>query len=169
MPARGTRLSIWEAVDDEGPSGRTLPGRGRLRAWRGRQTGAETDRRQWYTRTFSGTSSASPIVAGAVASIQGIRKAYGLSILNPRQMRDLLRTTGTPQAMDVRQIGPMPNLRAAIATFGILRGHLDLFVTGTDGRVMTTWWDAGSDAWAAWDTVAGGVFQQGTPVAAMAR
>ncbi len=36
-----------------------------------------TDKRQSYTRSFGGTSSASPIVAGAVCSIQGILIAQG--------------------------------------------------------------------------------------------
>lgn len=71
------------------------------------------DKRQWYATGFSGTSSASPIVTGAVMSIQGVRRARQLSYLDSREMRKLLRQTGTPQN-GTKQIGPLPNLRAAI-------------------------------------------------------
>lgn len=70
-----------------------------------------------YTKTFSGTSSASPIVASAVVALSGIAKQRGIT-LTPRQMRDLLKTTGTPQAGTGGNIGPLPNLRAAIAQLG---------------------------------------------------
>lgn len=77
-----------------------------------------TDPDQWYTRSFSGTSSASPIVVGAAALIQGIRRAGNLDPLLPVAMRSLLATTGTPQAAGTTpNIGPLPNLRAAIASF----------------------------------------------------
>ena len=68
---------------------------------------------QWYASGFSGTSSASPIVAGSALCLQGIRKAAGMPLLNSRQMRSLLRTTGTAQTLPARQIGPLPNLQAA--------------------------------------------------------
>ncbi|QWP75772.1 S8 family serine peptidase [Lysobacter sp. K5869] len=71
----------------------------------------------YYTKVFSGTSSASPIVASAVVALSGIAKQRGIS-LTPRQMRDLLRTTGTAQAGSGGNIGPLPNLRAAIAQLG---------------------------------------------------
>jgi hypothetical protein len=73
-----------------------------------------TDQRQWYTRVFGGTSSASPIVVGAATSVQGVRLARRQPPLSPRMMRHLLRNTGTAQAADARQIGPQPNLRQAI-------------------------------------------------------
>jgi serine protease len=75
------------------------------------------DQRQWYTMGFSGTSSASPIVVGAAATIQGIRLARGLAPLDPIAMRNLLRSTGTPQASSSRQIGTLPDLRRAIDSF----------------------------------------------------
>lgn len=76
------------------------------------------DVNQFYTQTFAGTSSASPIVAGAVLSLQGILRDSGHGVLTPEQMRDLLARTGTPQDTPVtRRIGPMPNLRAALAEF----------------------------------------------------
>jgi uncharacterized repeat protein (TIGR01451 family) len=75
--------------------------------------GDPDDQDQWYTSFFGGTSGASPIVVGAVASINGMRKAAGLPVLTPLQMRDLLRNTGTPQARDHKPIGPLPNLKPA--------------------------------------------------------
>ena len=76
------------------------------------------DDRQWYTTTFGGTSSASPIVTGAAAVVQGFRKSNFLSPLTPLQMRDLLRGTGTAQATSTKGIGPLPNLRSVIAAHG---------------------------------------------------
>lgn len=74
-----------------------------------------TNRDFWYTATFSGTSSASPIVAGAVANLQGIAKKRGL-LLTPTQIRTTLVQTGSPQLGNTTQhIGPRPNLRQAIA------------------------------------------------------
>lgn len=66
-----------------------------------------------YTRVFSGTSSASPIVASAVVAVSGVARARGIT-LSPRQMRDLLVATGTPQVGTDGHIGPLPDLRAAI-------------------------------------------------------
>ncbi|HEU4432053.1 MAG TPA: RICIN domain-containing protein, partial [Pyrinomonadaceae bacterium] len=83
---------------------------------------------RFYTNNFGGTSSAAPIVAGAVASVQGARRAAGRDPLNSSDMRMLLDQTGTPQtvpgtpedaALRVQAIGRQPNLRAAFDfTFG---------------------------------------------------
>lgn len=69
----------------------------------------------FYTSTFNGTSSASPIVAGAVANLQGIAlDQFGVP-LTPFQVRQLLVETGSLQQGDItKHIGPRPNLRAAI-------------------------------------------------------
>jgi hypothetical protein len=70
-----------------------------------------------YTDTFSGTSSASPIVAGAALVVQGRHFATTGTRLSPTQMRTLLSTTGTPQGPNVAgAIGVMPDLRAIIET-----------------------------------------------------
>lgn len=67
-----------------------------------------------YTGEFSGTSSASPIVAGAAVIVQGLAKTRG-TLLTPLQIRDLLRSTGTPQMGDTsQQIGPRPDLERAL-------------------------------------------------------
>ncbi|AUX25342.1 uncharacterized protein SOCEGT47_058860 [Sorangium cellulosum] len=69
--------------------------------------------RDRYTATFSGTSSASAIVSGAVAVLQGVaRQASGP--LTPQQVRDLLVNTGKPQQGQLsRKIGPLPDLATA--------------------------------------------------------
>ncbi|HOX24805.1 MAG TPA: carboxypeptidase regulatory-like domain-containing protein [Candidatus Krumholzibacteria bacterium] len=73
------------------------------------QGGAETE---WYTAQFSGTSSASPIVTGSVASLQGmIEAANGFSV-DASLARTILRQTGTP-TNGPQLIGPRPNLVAA--------------------------------------------------------
>jgi Subtilase family len=56
-----------------------------------------TNRDEWYTDQFSGTSSASPIVVGALASVQGVLRAQGRIPLSPARAIDLLRATGSPQ------------------------------------------------------------------------
>lgn len=75
---------------------------------------------KWYTHRFSGTSSASPIVTGAVACLQGIVRYGGYPPFTPSEVRQLLIATGTPQADDParpmsQHIGPLPNLEDAIA------------------------------------------------------
>jgi hypothetical protein len=69
-----------------------------------------------YDRSFGGTSSASPIVAGAVVLLQGIHKDRHGEPMTPADVRRLLVQTGVRQpSMDAdRHIGPLPNLRAAV-------------------------------------------------------
>ena len=69
---------------------------------------------QFYTATFGGTSSASPIVTGAAASLQGVAIASGRGLLAPREVRQILAETGTPQAASSMNIGRLPDLRQAI-------------------------------------------------------
>jgi hypothetical protein len=78
---------------------------------------------EYYTNTFSGTSSASPIIAGAAALVQRLRGASGADPLRPRAMRALLSdpATGTRQGPGVAGfIGVMPDLGK------VLRGRLQL-------------------------------------------
>jgi len=76
------------------------------------QTCAGADRH--YTDRFSGTSSASPIVAGAAVLLEGIARQRG-RVLGPAELVELLRRTGTPQAGDLaKPIGPRPDLARAI-------------------------------------------------------
>ncbi len=74
----------------------------------------------WYTDRFNGTSSASPVVVGALGCVQGILRARGIAPLTPQAARDLLRSTGTPQQAApgrpvVQRIGNRPDVRAMIA------------------------------------------------------
>jgi len=79
---------------------------------------------QTYTRSFNGTSSASPIVAGAALLLQGVYEGATGNRLSPGQMRVLLSNpvTGTAQGPNrAGAIGVMPNLRAIIQnTLGLV-------------------------------------------------
>ena len=73
----------------------------------------------WYTLRFSGTSSASPIVTGCVACVQGRAKAKNGNPLSPGKVRQILMKTGTPQVAGpgvplTQRIGPLPNLPEAM-------------------------------------------------------
>lgn len=73
----------------------------------------------WYTDSFNGTSSASPVVVGALGCVQGNRRARSLAPLTPAQARQQLRTTGSPQQdapgrPATQRIGNRPNLRQLI-------------------------------------------------------
>ena len=61
------------------------------------QGGSAIHLNEWYTDRFSGTSSASPIVVGAIAAVQGTLRAKGRIPLSPIRARDLLRSTGSLQ------------------------------------------------------------------------
>ncbi|SEU34020.1 S8 family serine peptidase [Stigmatella erecta] len=82
------------------------------------------DENQWYTSSFSGTSSASPVVVGAVASIQGAVLARSRPALSPQTMRQLLGQTGTSQNADSRRIGPLPDLRRALSVILDMDGSI---------------------------------------------
>jgi len=74
------------------------------------------DPQYFYTSSFKGTSSASPMVAASAAIIQGIAIQRNGAPLSPRQVRDLLVQTGSPQQGNTAEhIGPRPDLRQAIA------------------------------------------------------
>lgn len=80
--------------------------------------GAQLDEDFWFTDVFSGTSSASPIVTGVVAVMQGIAKRNGTQ-LTPRQARSLLRAHGSPQQdapgrPATQRIGLRPDLRKLV-------------------------------------------------------
>ncbi|REE99718.1 alpha-tubulin suppressor-like RCC1 family protein [Thermomonospora umbrina] len=107
-------------------------------------TPSETDPNKMYTGTFNGTSSATPIVAGAVAALQGAAKQSG-HVLPVETVRTILQRTGTPQpAGDTHHIGPLPNLRAAIAFLhgGVAAGTVHTLGVKNDGTV----WAAGRNS-----------------------
>ena len=72
-----------------------------------------SDDNHTYTASFSGTSSASALVAGAAAMIQSWYKGNTNRVLTPIQMRDLLIRTGTFPLLNDK-IGPLPNVNNAI-------------------------------------------------------
>ncbi len=81
----------------------------------------------WYTHTFAGTSSASPIVVGSLACVQGALKAAGRPPLNSARARELLRSTGTPQSRrtgqdrdDPERIGSRPDLKQLLSAVGLV-------------------------------------------------
>jgi len=87
------------------------------------QGGPDPDK--WYTDQFSGTSSASPIVVGALGCAQGCLRAANLPLLTPETARRLLRETGSPQQdfpgqqgvpprPRTQRIGNLPDLRAIL-------------------------------------------------------
>lgn len=82
------------------------------------------DINQAYT-LFSGTSSATPMVASAVLLVQDFVVSHGLEPLDAWEMRDLLAATGIPQGGD-DIIGPLPNVAAALQA---LDGDGDDFIT----------------------------------------
>jgi Subtilase family/N-acetylmuramoyl-L-alanine amidase len=79
-----------------------------------------SDHNYLYTDVFAGTSSASPIITGTVACLQGMLRATGRPLLSPKAARRLLRSTGSPQqpapGRPVSQrIGTRPDLKALCA------------------------------------------------------
>ncbi|RKZ19024.1 hypothetical protein DRQ50_02935 [bacterium] len=104
---------------------------------------------RWYTSTFNGTSSASPIVAGAAACLQGWYLAnVSTTPLTPTVMRSTLITTGTAQiSPPFGNIGPRPDLAAAIASIPVAP---PLWTDVTAGPLGNTGLNRGV-AWADYD------------------
>jgi hypothetical protein len=92
---------------------------------------------EWYTGVFSGTSSASPIVVGAVVALAGMVEAAHGYPLDAGLARQILVQTGTPQE-GTKHIGPRPDLTAAwsLAQGGI--GELTGIITdGPSGQPIS--------------------------------
>ncbi|MCI4253138.1 S8 family serine peptidase [Bacillus sp. CCB-MMP212] len=74
-----------------------------------------------YTSTFGGTSSASPIIAGAATSIQGIAKEHRGSPYTPAELRNILSNpnTGTKSQDPWNdRIGVLPDLKFILDNLG---------------------------------------------------
>jgi hypothetical protein len=67
-----------------------------------------------YTAGFGGTSGASPMVTGSALCLQGIADANLGARLDPIALRALLHDTGVPHLDPTREIGPRPDLGAAV-------------------------------------------------------
>ncbi|KAF2685859.1 subtilisin-like protein [Lentithecium fluviatile CBS 122367] len=78
------------------------------------------DPSRYYTDDWGGTSSATAIIAGLVASLQGILQARGVRPLTSKEARRLLRSVGSHQqdapglAASGRRIGKRPSMRKLI-------------------------------------------------------
>ena len=99
----------------------------------------------WYTDQFSGTSSASPTVVGALACVQGVLRRAGRIPLSPARARELLRATGSPQQdapgrPGSQRIGNRPNLRQLIPLALQTREWVGVQFTGTVPANATQRW-----------------------------
>ena len=100
---------------------------------------------RWYTDRFSGTSSASPIVVGALACVQGVLRARGRIPLSPARCRDLVRSTGSPQQDGpgrprTQRIGNRPNLRQLIPAALATGQWVGIQFTGTVAASSSATW-----------------------------
>lgn len=102
-------------------------------------------RNRWYTDQFSGTSSASPVVTGALACAQGVLKAQGSSLLTPASARSLLRSTGSPQQdapgrPATQRIGNRPDLKELIPKVAkVWHHHKTIQTTYAVSTTMAVW------------------------------
>ena len=87
-----------------------------------------------YTSNFRGTSSASPIIAGAAVSIQGIAKEHLGKAYTPKELRAILSNPNTGTKSNdpsSDKIGVLPDLKAILSNLGF---HSDL--TTNDSMVF---------------------------------
>lgn len=77
------------------------------------------DKKRQYTARFSGTSSATPVVAGAVASILGIANNSDKKIPILEMRKALLSTGAKQKGGDRERIGSLPDIKA-------LKSHLEM-------------------------------------------
>ncbi len=121
-PSRGPdrsrlRFSNWGTALDAQGWGRDVATTGGLGAGADEARPGD-DEDAWYTEAFAGTSSAAPMVAGALACVQGVLRAAGRTPLTPREARTALRETGSEQqrANDgtLQRIGNRPDIAQLI-------------------------------------------------------
>ncbi|TVR83279.1 MAG: hypothetical protein EA409_03200 [Saprospirales bacterium] len=76
-----------------------------------------------FTRSFGGTSGASPIVTAAIALVQSASKTFFGEVMTGEEILMLLDSTGMPQTNgqfpNSENIGPFPNLEAAFQAMGL--------------------------------------------------
>ncbi len=105
--------------------------------WIGDLATVDGDIHRKYTFSFSGTSSATPMVAAAAVLLQQYGLTQGMTPLDSRDMRSLLAHTGIPQGSLVPgHIGPFIDLHDAIGQFDLA----DLAVQSTQAAngIITT-------------------------------
>ena len=110
-----------------------------------------------YTDDFGGTSSASPIVTGALGCVQGIRRARRLSLLNSASARQVLRSTGSlqqdaPGRPKTQRIGNRPNLRQLIQNLPSSTRYSGVFRAGSGryGLWANASWSSFHAKWKQW-------------------
>ena len=74
-----------------------------------------------HTEFFGGTSAAVAVVAGVVATLQGLAREAGLAPISPLNLRRVLKRTGSDSAPG-QEIGVMPNLGAAMEALKLKAG-----------------------------------------------
>ena len=103
-----------------------------------------------YTSSFNGTSSASPIVAGACILLQSAQKGKTGNVLSPEDVKQILRATGSVQLGNTAEnIGPMPNAVTAISSI-LPTDSAGSFRIHNDGNVPLTVSSLGLDQSASW-------------------
>ncbi len=112
-----------------------------------------TNSDEHYTSSFSGTSSASPIITGACAVLEGVSKANHGRVLDHNEIRSLLIDYSTPQASSSKLIGPLPDLQGSVdqimgisfvADTTIGWTPFDVQFSASSGLAVDTWtWDFG--------------------------
>jgi hypothetical protein len=114
------------------------------------------DPNQAYEDAFNGTSSASPIAASAAVLVsQALSLATG-EPATPEEVRELLVETGTPEGSGV-PIGPLPDVRAALAEIGVRYGPFasSAPIVVDEGTPTTlaldVWWRSDAGGTVAWD------------------
>lgn len=92
-----------------------------------------------YTNCFNGTSSASAVVAGGIASLQGVARQRLGRALTPAEVEARLVRTGVPQPDPQNgNIGPQPRFRLA-ADFTPPAAATNLVAVATGAAATLTW------------------------------
>jgi len=94
-----------------------------------------------YTGSFTGTSSATPIVASAAAALSSAWQAARGTPPSPAQVREALVATGIPQANGpyTGKIGPLPDVAAALRRAGLLANDTNLVRNPSFEADLTGW------------------------------
>ena len=106
-----------------------------------------------FTNSFSGTSSATPIVSGACMLVQEFARDLLDRNLDCREIRELLADTGRPQTNPSNgNIGPLPDVMAALDVLDPPPPPCDAdfngdgFVNGADLGILMSWFGSGGFA-----------------------
>lgn len=105
-----------------------------------------------YTQSFSGTSSATPVVASAAAALSSAYEQLNGVAPSPIQLRTILMQNGTPQKTSgaAGNIGPLPDLSKALAKIDITAPSVPTNVSATptivnNKKVLQVSWTPSND------------------------